>query len=542
MADKKEHAEHEKHVTHEKHTTAQTAPKSQFWEPATIALVLVIVVLLVYIGYTSMSWQPTPNVNNTNITNGTVENNTAPKQAGTTLELFVMSHCPYGVQQEGVVQDIISKFNGQVNLSLHFIASDNGDGTFSSLHGPSEVAEDLRQVCIMKYYPDDFLSYLSCIDQNYDSSDQIWSGCASQSDMDTNVITQCSNGSEGASLLKADTQLTNQMQVQSSPTIYVGGQQYVGVQSESQLTTDICTLIPGSDACSNTTQVSVGLTIVNDKNCVVCDPSQIVGTLESNFGMNNMSITSVDYSSDTGKALMQQFNLTGVPAYIFNASIASHPSYGSLSQYLHQVGSSYLLLVQPIELVNAVASNNTLELFVMSWCPYGTATEVAVNTLLHAMPEITVSGPHFIATSTGNGTFTSLHGPGEVAEDLRQVCIMKYYNTSTLFNYLMCIDANVSSSADIWQQCASGSGIDIAKIGNCSTGTEGTTLLNDNIGLANSMGIQSSPTLIFNNNTMISSAESADQIRQIFCGYNPALAGCNSTLNGTTSTPSGGCG
>lgn len=538
MADKNEkHAAHEKHVEHEKHVAAHTAPKSQFWEPTTVALALVIVLLLVYIGYTAMSGQQPPNTGN----NSSVVNNTQ-KQAAATLELFVMSHCPYGVQQEGVVQDLMSKFNGQLNLSLHFIASDDGNGTFSSLHGPSEVAEDLRQVCIMKHYPDEFLGYLSCVDQNYDSSDQIWSGCASQNSIDTNVIAQCSSGSEGASLLSADTQLTNQMQVQSSPTLYVGGQQYVGVQSESQLTTDVCKLIPGSDACTNTTEVSVGLTIVNDKSCVVCDPSQIIGTLQSNFGMNNLSVTSVDYSSDEGKALMQQFNLTGVPAYVFNASIAKDPSYGSLNQYLHRVGSSYLLLVQPVELVSAVKSNNTLDLFVMSWCPYGTATEIAVNTVLHSMPGVAFSGLHFIASSTGNGTFSSLHGPGEVAEDLRQVCIIKYYNTSTLFNYLVCIDANASSSADIWQQCANGSSIDVAKIGNCSTGDEGATLLNDNIGLANSMGIQSSPTLIFNNNTMISSAESADQIRQVFCGYSPALAGCNSTLSGTTSTPSGGCG
>jgi hypothetical protein len=87
--------------------------------------------------------------------------------------------------------------------------------------------------------------------------------------------------------------------------------------------------------------------------------------------------------------------------------------------------------------------------------------------------------------------------------------------------------------------------MDAAKIGSCSTGDEGKTLLSENIQLANSMGIQSSPTILMNNNTIFN-AVYAEQIRQMVCGNNPALNGCNKTLSGPsntgTTTPSGGCG
>jgi hypothetical protein len=317
------------------------------------------------------------------------------------------------------------------------------------------------------------------------------------------------------------------------------------VQSESQLTKDICKAIPGSDICKNLPpEVSVGLTIVNDKSCVMCDTSQILNALTTTFAMNNLTVTNVDYSSDQGKALLQQFSLTGVPAYIFNASIVNHSSYSGLGQYLRKVGSSYILLVQPVKLVNVVASDNTLELFVMSWCPYGNMAEKALVELLNAMPDVNFIGMHFIATGSG-GTFTSMHGNGEVQEDLRQVCIMKYYNNSKFFNYMLCIDTNSSNSENIWQNCASNNSIDVAKIGNCSTGDEGKSLLSDNIALSNSLGIQSSPTFVLDNNTIFNSV-AADQLRQVICSNSPKLEGCTKTLSGATpatgGAPSGGCG
>ncbi len=515
------------------------ARKNLFGEPVTLALVLIIVALLLYIGYNDWSKQQLPpGGDNTVITNQTQP----PKQAKVTIELFVMSKCPYGVQAESAVKRVIDKFGGDVNLSLRFIASESG-GTFSSLHGDSEVQEDLRQVCIMKYYPDRLVNYLSCIADGYSNIENVWESCASKNQIDASKIKSCSTSNEAMGLLSDNIKRTDELNVQSSPTIYLNGKLYNGAASEGSLTKGICAVIPGSDTCKNLPpEVAVGLTIVNDKNCILCDTSQIVGVLQSRFEMSNLTVTTLDYSSNEGKALLQEFNITGVPAYIFNASIANHGSYGSLSQYLHNMGSSYVLLVQPVKLVNVVESNNTLSLFVMSWCPYGNLAENATRELLSAIPDLKFTGLNFIASESGNGTFTSLHGQGEVEEDLRQVCVVKYYN-SKLFDYLVCIGASSTNSASIWEKCATDNGIDAAKIGNCSTSDEGVALLRDNIKLSNSMGIYSSPTFILNNSTIFNSV-SAEQMRQVVCSYDPALAGCNKTLSGAANTgqPSAGCG
>jgi len=536
----------EKHATGGHATT--TAPKSLFGNPLTIALGLIVIVLLAYIGYNSMNIRlPPPNGNS----NTGIINQTPPtKQAKATIELFVMSKCPYGVQAETAVKKVIDKFGSEVNLSLHFIASETGTGGFSSLHGDTEVAEDLRQVCIVKHYPQNLISYLSCITPGYPNFENVWENCATQNHIDANVIKSCSTGSEGALLMSDNIKRTDELNVQSSPTIYLNGNAFGGSATENSITKGICAIIPGSDICKNLPpDVAVGLTIVNDKSCMICDTTQILSVLNGQFEMTNLTVRNIEYSSNEGNALIKEFNLTGVPAYIFDASVNKHQSYESLSRFLLKIGNSYLLnpqAVPPIKLLNAVESNNTLVLFVMSHCPYGVRAENNTKVLLDALPDVKFGGLRFIATQNQDGSFSSLHGANEVAEDLRQVCIMNYY-PAKIVDYTVCISADYANSGNIWQNCSNQNGIDTNKIQTCATGDEGKTLLKDNIALANSLGIASSPTILLNNNTLVNGyyAASPELMRQVICGYSPTLTGCNKTLSGsgvTTPASGGGCG
>ncbi|MCX6776534.1 MAG: thioredoxin domain-containing protein [Candidatus Micrarchaeota archaeon] len=520
--------EHEhKHVTEKKHSS------NFFKDPLKVGMALIIILLVAYIAAKSETPQQPPSGGN----NQTGMN--ATSTAKLSIELFVMSQCPYGVQAESSVKKVIDEFKGDVNLSLHFIATDLGNGSFSSLHGANEVAEDLRQVCIMKYYPAKFLDYLTCVNNDYANVGSVWEGCASSSQMDTNTIRQCSTGAEGSGLLRENIKRTQALQIDSSPTIYLNNKSYTGGRDNVTMTRAICGIVTGSDVCKNLPlAVNVKLTIVNDDTCILCDASGIETTLSGMI--SNLTITTVNYSSDEGKALLQQYNASGLPLYVFSSSIEQDSSYSSLSRYLQKSGSTYMLLVQPVKLLNMVEQSGTLQLFVMSHCPYGTMAEEAVKELTDAVPDLKFGGLYFIATDLGNGTFSSLHGADEVAEDLRQVCIMKYY-PSKIMNYTVCIAADYTHSGDIWQNCSSKNGIDAAKIGACSTGNEGNTLLKSNIALSNTLGIYSSPTLLLNNNTLFNSV-SAEQMKQVVCAYNPAMSGCNTTLSGTTTAPSGGCG
>lgn len=85
-----------------------------------------------------------------------------PKTDKPTVQMFVMSFCPYGKQAEQGIGPAMSVLGKYVTFEPHFIVNVNGD-TVNSLHGPNEAAEDKRQAVIWKYWPDEFWSYVDIV-------------------------------------------------------------------------------------------------------------------------------------------------------------------------------------------------------------------------------------------------------------------------------------------------------------------------------------------------------------------------------------------
>ena len=82
-----------------------------------------------------------------------------------TLELFVMSHCPYAQQAESKLIAFLSQtnlaFKPQLEVRyLFFKAQKDGKDVFGSPHGDDEVTEDLVQMAVRDIHPDRFLAYL----------------------------------------------------------------------------------------------------------------------------------------------------------------------------------------------------------------------------------------------------------------------------------------------------------------------------------------------------------------------------------------------
>lgn len=294
----------------------------------------------------------------------------------------------------------------------------------------------------------------------------------------------------------------------------------------------------GNQTANNTTSnvsvaqpaVNVKLVIVNDNGCILCDPTNVVGSLEGI--VSNLTVTNVSYSGVEGRAFMQEFNATWVPLYVFDSSIEQDPSFSNLSRYLRKSGSRYMLTAQPVEFLNRTEQNDTVELFVMSHGGYGVNAEKNMKEVLDALPGLKFVGVGFVGTDLGNGSFSSPNGPSEVDEDLRQVCVMKYY-PEKIIGYTTCIAADYNNSASIWQNCSSTNSIDVAKIQNCSGGDEGKGLLSGNLAVSESLGIYASPTVFLNNNTIVygSYASSAELLKEVVCANDP-MSGCNKTLSG----------
>lgn len=77
-----------------------------------------------------------------------------PKTDKPTVELFVMSYCPYGTQIEKGILPVIGALGAKINYSLKFVSY--------AMHEKKEIDENLKQYCIQKNEPAKLSAYLKC--------------------------------------------------------------------------------------------------------------------------------------------------------------------------------------------------------------------------------------------------------------------------------------------------------------------------------------------------------------------------------------------
>ena len=146
-----------------------------------------------------------------------------------TLELFVMSYCPFGVQAEEKIFPIVKEFGDKINFKLRFIAQEKETVSFqevtpfTSLHGYPEVAENIRQLLIAQEYPDKYLDYILCRGKKLDKS---WEDCAEKLGINVAKIQALFDAPEAEQLFRENIQRAAELGVRASPTIFVDGHKF----------------------------------------------------------------------------------------------------------------------------------------------------------------------------------------------------------------------------------------------------------------------------------------------------------------------------
>ena len=146
-----------------------------------------------------------------------------------TLELFVMSHCPYAVQAEEKLIPILKKFGDAIDFKLQFIAQEKEAPStqditpFISLRGYPEVAEDIRQLLIAQEYPDRYLDYILCRGKKLDKS---WEACAEKLGIDVAKIQALFDTSGAEQLFRENIARAADLGIKASPTILVDGHKF----------------------------------------------------------------------------------------------------------------------------------------------------------------------------------------------------------------------------------------------------------------------------------------------------------------------------
>lgn len=105
-------------------------------------------------------------------------NNVVKKTDKPSVELFVMSQCPYGTQIEKGIISVVEKLGKKIDFEVKFVDY--------AMHGEVELKEQLNQYCIQKDQNAKYLSYLKCFLKAGDSE-----SCIKQSGVNQSDLTSC---------------------------------------------------------------------------------------------------------------------------------------------------------------------------------------------------------------------------------------------------------------------------------------------------------------------------------------------------------------
>jgi glutaredoxin len=165
------------------------------------------------------------------------------------VDLYVMSFCPYGIQAEQVMSPVVDLLKSKTDIRIRYITTVTGSTVDSvkSLHGIVEAKEDLRQICINKYSPEKYWSYLKTFNEQcyrLRGNATMLSSCrkntAATLSIDSAKIDTCAEGAEGLALLRADETASAKDAATSSPTLVINGVRYSGARTPEAYKQAIC--------------------------------------------------------------------------------------------------------------------------------------------------------------------------------------------------------------------------------------------------------------------------------------------------------------
>lgn len=182
-----------------------------------------------------------------------------------------------------------------------------------------------------------------------------------------------------------------------------------------------------------------------------------------------------------------------------------------------------------------------VELFVMSYCPYGVQAEKGILPVVQKLGSKINFNVKFVDYT--------LHGKKEFDENLNQYCIEKE-EPSKYNDYLACFTKEGDSA-----KCATSTKINSAKVTSCISATDKQFKLTENFSasgqtspfniqkdLNDKYGVKGSPTLVVNGQTLDAGRDSASLLKTICSGFGNQPEECKSALPSDTPTPGFGTG
>ena len=225
------------------------------------------------------------------------------------VELYVMSFCPYGQIAEETLSPVVDLLGESIDVETHFIHYDNYCGwgvkcqataedlelgytedasqralycldadeeapQYCGMHGIDEVNENLRQMCVMREYPDKFWSYLARINQGSAEDteycqigdDACWQAAMAAEGIDLTAIETCLAENTQA-FVESEKALMEANGVMGSPTLIINGTVYQGYRTPEDYKNAICSAFNTAPAACGQELGSTSSAAASDAGC-----------------------------------------------------------------------------------------------------------------------------------------------------------------------------------------------------------------------------------------------------------------------------------
>ena len=164
------------------------------------------------------------------------------------LAVFIMSQCPFGVRAINAMKEVMKNFGTSLKFKVHYVG-DVKDGKPTSMHGQTEVDENIRMLCAAKHYAanNKYLDYMWCRATGNDWRTSEWKKCATGG-INAAVIEKCF-ATEGTQLLVKDLAIAKKLGFGASPTWLANNRyKFSGIAPEV-IKSAICKRNPGLKNC-----------------------------------------------------------------------------------------------------------------------------------------------------------------------------------------------------------------------------------------------------------------------------------------------------
>lgn len=267
----------------------------------------------------------------------------------------------------------------------------------------------------------------------------------------------------------------------------------------------------------------------------------VLGVLAIILVIGNTSVTGKVVSKDNiGDAVISYFEEQGAVGLELTSVEESEGLYEVKVAYMGQEIAFYVTksgyLVAGNELVPLFEEENGLEksdvpvvdLFVMTYCPYGTQAEKGIIPVLDTLGDSVNANIRFV--------HYFMHGDKEEEETYRQICIREEQSDKYL-DYLKCFlegDGNIDDSGYMANgkepsECIERVGIDESALNECIENNAKAYYAEDSA-LSQEYGVKGSPTLIINGKQVNSGRDPASYLDSICQAFSEAPEICGTEL------------